>query len=76
MREVLPSTKHCRDQGNSGRTYAQEFELKQPLICYFEPPSEKVVALFHERSDMREGEMRECSRSILAGLIGITEKHD
>lgn len=57
-------------------TYAQEFELKQPLICYSKSPSEEVVALFHEGSHMRERKVGEGSRSILVALIAATEKHD
>jgi hypothetical protein len=59
-----------------GLTYAQESKLKQPLICYSKSPSEEVVALFHEGSDMREREMGEGGRSILVALIAATEKHD
>ena len=57
-------------------TYAQESKLKQPLICYFKSPSEKVVALFHEGNNMRERKMGEGSRSVLVALIAAREKHE
>ena len=63
-------------QSNRGLTYAQESKLKQPLICYFKSPSEKVVALLQEGRDMGERKMWEGSRSILLALIAATEKHD
>src|SRR5258708_314072 len=55
-------------------TYTQELKLKQPLICYSKSPSEEVVALLHEGSDMREREMGEGSRSILVALITVPDK--
>ena len=64
------------NQIKRGLTYAQKSKLKQPLIRYFKSPSEKVVALLHEGSDMKEGRMGEGSRSILVALITATEKHD
>jgi hypothetical protein len=63
-------------QSNRGLTYAQESKLKQPLICYFKSPCEKVVASIQGGRDIREREMGKGSRSILVALIAVTEKHD
>ena len=53
----------------------QEPKLKQPLICYSKSPSEKVVAVLQEESDMGEMKMREGSRSMSVVLIAVREKH-
>jgi len=57
-------------------TYTQEPKLKKPLIRYSKSPSEKVVSLRQERRDIEERKAGERSRSILAALIAVTEKHD
>jgi hypothetical protein len=76
MRVVLSSTKRRCNRGNRDITHAQESKLKQLLICYSKSPSKKVVALLQEEIDMREGEMRESSRSILVALVAGTEYHE
>jgi hypothetical protein len=61
---------------NNGLTYVQKSELKQPLICYFEAPSKKVVAPLKEEQGVEEGETGKVGRSILLARVAATVEYD
>jgi hypothetical protein len=61
---------------NNGLTYVQKSELKQPLICYFEAPSKKVVAPLKEGQDIKEGKTGKVGGSILLAWVAATVKYD
>jgi hypothetical protein len=73
-KNITYSLKEQQDQ--QGLTYTQEPKLKKPLIRLSKSPSEKVVSLSQERRDIEERKAGERSRSILAALIAVIEKHD
>jgi hypothetical protein len=76
---VPPSTKTPslkEQQVQQSLTYTQEPKLKKLLTRYSKSPSKKVVLLSQESRDIEERKAGERSRSILAPLNAMTEKHD